>query len=118
MLFINPAVARAGGFDEWIEEPGATALDAGHSPTHSYLDPSSVEKGDDGLIYFTESSDVSRPEDIGKTGIMKDAYDCAHDIKYVCVGHSDWRSDFRSTEQTRNAPALPVYRKYLCGGAD
>jgi len=112
---IVSAIARAEDHAQWIEEPGATALDAKHSPTHSYLDPSTVQKGDDGLVYFTESADVANPKDVGKIGIMKNAYDCAHDIKYMCIGHSDWKNDLSSTTHTKDDPALPIYRKYLCG---
>ena len=58
---------------------------------------------------------MSRPEDIGRTGFMKDAYDCTKDIKYMCVGLGDWRNDLKSTIKAANDPALPIYRKYLCG---
>ena len=116
-IALDASRLRALDSDKWIEEPGATALDEAHSPTHSYLSPQSVTKGDDGLVYFTESNDVAHAEDAGKVGIMKNAYDCARDIKYMCIGNSDWRNDVRSQVQTRNDPALPIYRKYLCDDA-
>ena len=77
-----------------------------------------MRRGDDGLIYFNESSDVSRPEDIGKVGLMKDAYDCAKNVKYMCVDAGDWRNDQKSTIKAANDPALSVYRKFLCGDGD
>jgi len=46
---------------------------------------------------------------------MKDAYDCARDIKYMCVGNTNWRNDFKSSVKAADEPALPIYRKYLCG---
>jgi hypothetical protein len=112
MLFLSPrAEAQWSGRDGWVEEPetkveGATG--------HSYLDPASVHRGEDGLIYFNESADVPRPEQIGKIGFMKDAYDCAKNLKW-CVGYGDWRDDKQSTLDATKDPALPVYRKYLCG---
>ncbi|MDO8431546.1 MAG: hypothetical protein Q7S58_03960 [Candidatus Binatus sp.] len=99
----------------WVEEPGAKSLDVEGGSGRAYLDTASVHRGDDGLVYFVESSNVARPEDIGKVGLMKDAYDCAKDLKYVCVGNSNWRNDLKSTVNAASEPALPVYRKYLCG---
>jgi hypothetical protein len=61
---------------------------------------------------------VSRPEDIGKVGFMKDAYDCAKNVKYMCVEAGDWRNDPKSTVNAANDPALSVYRKFLCGDGD
>ena len=49
---------------------------------------------------------------------MKDAYDCAKNIKYMCVEVGDWRNDAKSTVHAEKDPALPVYRKYLCGDSD
>jgi hypothetical protein len=61
---------------------------------------------------------VSRPEEIGKVGLMKDAYDCTKNIKYMCVEAGDWRNDPKSTVHAADDPALPVYRKFLCGDAN
>jgi hypothetical protein len=105
------------GRDGWVEEPGTESLNVKGDPGHAYLDPASVHRGDDGLVYFSESSDVSRPEEIGKVGLMKDAYDCAKNIKYMCVDAGDWRNDQKSTIKAADDPALPVYRKFLCGDA-
>jgi hypothetical protein len=49
---------------------------------------------------------------------MTDAYDCAKNIKYLCVGSGIWRDDTKSAVHTSSDPALPVYRKYLCGDLD
>ena len=106
------------GRDGWVEEPAAKSLNVKGTPGHAYLDPSSVHRGDDGLIYFNESSDVSRPDEIGKVGLMKDAYDCARNIKYMCVEVGDWRNDPKSTINATNDPALPIYRKVLSGDSD
>ena len=110
--------AQWAGKDGWVEEPAAKSLNVEGKPGHAYLDPASVRRGDDGLIYFNESSDVSRPEDIGKVGLMKDAYDCAKNVKYMCVDAGDWRNDQKSTIKAANDPALSVYRKFLCGDGD
>ncbi len=109
--------AQWAGREGWVEEPAAKSLNVEGDPGHAYLDPTSVRRGDDGLIYFNESSNVSRPEEIGKVGFMKDAYDCAKNIKYMCVEAGDWRNDPKSTIHTADDPALPVYRKFLCGDA-
>ena len=109
--------AQWSGRDGWVEEPAVKSLNVEGGSGHAYLDPASVHRGDDGLIYFNESSNVSRPEEIGKVGFMKDAYDCAKDIKYMCVEAGDWRNDPKSTVRTSHDPALPVYRKFLCGDA-
>jgi hypothetical protein len=105
------------GRDGWIEEPATKSLNGDGGMGHAYLDPASVHRGEDGLVYFNESSDVTRPEQIGKVGLMKDAYDCAKDVKYMCVGRGDWRNDKRSTLDASREPALPIYRRYLCGDA-
>jgi hypothetical protein len=110
--------AQWAGKDGWVEEPAAKSLNVGGDPGHAYLDPASAHRGDDGLIYFNESSNVSRPEDIGKVGFMKDAYDCARNIKYMCVEVGDWRNDPKSTINAAHDPALSIYRKFLCGDAD
>ncbi len=110
--------AQWSGRDGWVEEPAAKSLNVKGTPGHAYLDPSSVHRGDDGLIYFNESSDVSKPDEIGKVGLMKDAYDCARNIKYMCVEVGDWRNDPKSTINASNDPALPIYRKLLCGDSD
>jgi hypothetical protein len=110
--------AQWSGRDGWVEEPAVKSLNVTGKPGHAYLDPSSVHRGDDGLIYFNESSDVSQPDEIGKVGLMKDAYDCARNIKYMCVEVGDWRNDPKSTINATNDPALPIYRKLLCGDAD
>jgi hypothetical protein len=119
ILLSLPAIAHAqwSGRDGWVEEPGAKSLNLDSAATHAYLDSASVHRGSDGLVYFNESTDVAHPEDIGTTGLMKDAYDCAKNIKYMCVGGVNWRNDTKSSAQTNNDPALPVYRKYLCGDA-
>jgi hypothetical protein len=117
-MLSNRAGAQWAGKDGWVEEPAAKSLNVVGASGHAYLDPASVHRGDDGLIYFNESSDVSRPEEIGKVGFMKDAYDCAKNIKYMCVDAGDWRNDPKSTIHAANDPALSVYRKFLCGDAD
>ena len=109
----SAANAQWSGHDGWIEETNGKML--ADDPGHSYLDPASVHRGDDGLIYFNESNGVIKPEDIGHTGVMKDAYDCARNLKYICVGTGDWRNDRSSIIHTANDPALPIYRKYICG---
>jgi hypothetical protein len=109
------AFAQSEGGDGWVEEPAAVVEG---EPGHSYLDPSSTRRGDDGLVYFNESTGVMKPEEIGHKGFMKDAYDCARNIKYMCVGSGDWKNDLKSTIKASNDPALQVYRKYLCGDAD
>ena len=103
------------GRNGWVEEPAVKSLNVEGGSGHAYLDPASVHRGNDGLIYFNESSNVSRPEDIGKVGFMKDAYDCAKNIKYMCVEVGDWRNDPKSTLDAAHDPALSVYRKFLCG---
>ena len=120
MLTMLPAVTEAqwAGRDGWVEEPAVKSLNVKGGSAHAYLDPTSVRRGDDGLIYFSESSDVSRPEEIGKVGLMKDAYDCAKNIKYMCVEAGNWRNDLKSTVHAEHDLALPVYRKFLCGDAD
>jgi len=110
--------AQWAGRNGWVEEPAVKSLNVEGDSGHAYLDPSSVHRGNDGLIYFNESSNVSRPEEIGKVGFMKDAYDCAKNIKYMCVEVGDWRNDPKSTVHVANDPALPVYRKYLCGDSE
>jgi len=113
------AEAQWSGRNGWVEEPAVKSLNVeGEDLGHAYLDPSSVHRGNDGLIYFNESANVSRPEEIGKVGFMKDAYDCAKNIKYMCVQVGDWRNDPKSTVHAANDPALPIYRKYLCGDSD
>jgi hypothetical protein len=112
LLSASRVEAQWSGRDGWVEEPDTKVEGA---TGHSYLDPASVHRGQDGLIYFNESADVSRPEQIGKVGFMKDAYDCAKNLKYMCVGYGDWRDDKQSTIDAAKDPALPVYRKYLCG---
>jgi len=107
--------SREGWQKGWIEEPATKSLNVEGGSGHAYLDPTSVHRADDGLVYFIESSEVSRPEEIGKVGLMKDAYDCGKNIKYMCVGIGNWRNDKKSTIDAANEPALPVYRKYLCG---
>ena len=118
LVFSNRAEAQWSGKDGWVEEPATKSLNVEGDPGHAYLDPASVHRGDDGLIYFNESSNVSRPEEIGKVGFMKDAYDCSKNIKYMCVEVGDWRNDPKSTVKASQDPALSVYRKYLCGDAD
>ena len=119
LMALSPSArAQWSGRDGWIEEPGAKSLSVDGAATHAYLDSASVHRGTDGFVYFNESTDVARPEDIGKTGLMKDAYDCDKNIKYMCVGGANWRNDVKSSAQTGSDPALPVYRKYLCGDAD
>lgn len=115
MLVLTGADQQWNGRDGWVEEPGAKSLNAGGGSAHAYLDTTSVHQGSDGLVYFNESTDVARAEDIGKTGLMKDAYDCTKNLKYMCVGSGNWKNDTSSTLNTEKDPALPVYRKYLCG---
>ena len=118
-LLVLPIRAQAqwSGRDGWVEEPATKSLNVEGDQGHSYLEPASAHRGDDGLVYFNESSGVTKPAEIGRTGFMKDAYDCAKNIKYMCVGLGDWRNDRKSAIDTANDPALPVYRKYLCGDA-
>jgi hypothetical protein len=112
----NHARAQSEGHEGWVEEPAAVVEG---EPGHSYLDPASTRRGDDGLVYFNESTGVTKPDEIGQKGLMKNAYDCAKNIKYMCVGSGDWKNDLKSTVKTSNDdPALQVYRKYLCGDAD
>src|SRR5205807_86875 len=96
MLIFAPAMsyAQSSAPDEWIEETGTQVEGI---TGRSYLDTSSIHRGEDGLIYFNESTGVSRPGEIGQKGFMKDAYDCAKDIKYMCIGAGDWRNDLKST---------------------
>ena len=115
LTFSKRTEAQWAGKDGWVEEPATKSLNVEGDPGHAYLDPTSVHRGDDGLIYFNESSNVSRPEEIGKVGFMKDAYDCGKNIKYMCVEVGDWRNDPKSTIDAAHDPALSVYRKYLCG---
>jgi hypothetical protein len=117
-IFCTGADAEWSGRDGWIEEPDARSLNVAGEPGHAYLDSASVHRGSDGLVYFNESANVLRPEEIGKTGFMTDAYDCAKNIKYMCVGSGNWRDDTKSAVHTAGDPALPVYRKYLCGDLD
>ena len=118
LIISTRAEADWTGRDGWVEEPAVKSLNVEGDAGHAYLDPSSVHRGNDGLIYFNESANVSRPEEIGKVGFMKDAYDCEKNIKYMCVEVGDWRNDPKSTVHTDKDPALPVYRKYLCGDSD
>ncbi len=115
LLLSTLAAAQSAGREGWVEEPATKSLNVEGGSGHAYLDPTSVHRADDGLVYFIESSEVSRPEEIGKVGLMKDAYDCGKNIKYMCVGIGNWRNDKKSTIDAANEPALPVYRKYLCG---
>lgn len=115
LMLSNPTEAQWATRDGWVEEPATKSRNVEGNPGRAYLDPASVHRGDDGLIYFNESSDVSRPEEIGKVGLMNDAYDCAKNIKYMCVEVGDWRNDPKSTINAADDPALPVYRKFLCG---
>jgi len=101
--------------DGWIEEPGFKTLTEKGGSGRAYLDAASVHRESDGLVYFNESADVMKPDDIGKSGFMKDAYDCSRNIKYMCVEQGDWKNDKRSTVNTSKDPSLPIYRKYLCG---
>jgi len=117
-IFCTGADAEWSGRDGWVEEPDARSLNVAGEAGHAYLDSASVHRGSDGLVYFNESTNVLRPEEIGKTGFMTDAYDCAKNIKYMCVGSVDWRDDTKSAVHTSSDPALPVYRKFLCGDVD
>ena len=114
-LICGSAWTQSENHDGWVEEPAAVVEG---EPGHSWLDPASVRRGEDGLVYFNESTGVTRPEEIGRKGFMKDAYDCAKNLKFMCVGAGDWRNDPKSTIRTSNDPALPVYRKYLCNESD
>ena len=118
MTLLLPAVVQSESPEaqqSWVEEPGVKSLDVGGGGGRAYLDTASIHRGNDGLVYFVESSNVAKPQDIGKVGLMKDAYDCARDIKYMCVGNTNWRNDFKSAVKAADEPALPIYRKYLCG---
>src|SRR5271166_1581759 len=117
LVFSNCAQAQWSGRDGWVEEPATKSLNVDGDPGHSYLEPASIHRGDDGLVYFNESSGVTKPDEIGRTGFMKDAYDCAKNIKYTCVGLGDWRNDQKSAINAAKDPALPIYRRYLCGDA-
>lgn len=105
------ALAQSAERNGWVEEPGAKVEG---QPGRAYLDPASVHRGADGMVYFNESTGVTRTEDAGKVGIMLDAYDCAKNIKYMCVGYGNWRTDAKSTVDAAREPALPVYRHFLC----
>jgi len=107
--------AQSSDRNGWIEEPGFKTLNEKGGGGRAYLDSASVHRESDGLVYFNESADVMKPEDIGKTGFMKDAYDCSRNIKYMCVEQGDWKNDKRSTVDASKDPSLPIYRKYLCG---
>ena len=112
------ADAQSTGGDGWVEEPATKSLDVDGAHGRAYLDPASIYRGSDELVYFNESSDVTRPEDIGKVGLMKDAYDCGKNLKYMCVESGNWRNDTKSTIDAAKDPAYAVYRKYLCGDAN
>jgi hypothetical protein len=107
--FVRAQSAERNG---WVEEPGAKVEG---QPGRAYLDPVSVHRGADGMVYFNESTGVTRTEDAGKVGIMLDAYDCAKNIKYMCVQYGNWRNDAKSAVDAAHEPALPIYRHYLCG---
>jgi hypothetical protein len=115
LTLANSARAQADQREQWVEEPAAVVEG---EPGHSFLDPASVRRGDDGLVYFNESTGVTKSEEIGQKGFMKNAYDCAKNLKYMCVGQGDWKNDLKSTVNTSKDPALTVYRKYLCGDDD
>ena len=115
LTLANSARAQADQREQWVEEPAAVVEG---EPGHSFLDPGSVRRGDDGLVYFNESTGVTKSEEIGQKGFMKNAYDCAKNLKYMCVGQGDWKNDLKSTVNTSKDPALTVYRKYLCGDDD
>jgi hypothetical protein len=117
-IFCTGADTQWSGRNGWVEEPDARSLNVAGEPGHAYLDSASVHRGSDGLVYFNESTNVLRPEEIGKTGFMTDAYDCAKNIKYMCVSSRNWRDDTKSAVHTRSDPALLVYRRYLCGDVD
>ena len=104
-------LAQSADRNGWVEEPGAKVEGL---PGRAYLDPASVHRGADGMIYFNESTGVTRTEDAGKVGIMLDAYDCAKNIKYMCVQYGNWRNDAESAVDAAHEPALSVYRHYLC----
>jgi hypothetical protein len=112
------AEAQVESRDGWVEEPATRSLNVDGAHGRAYLDSASVYRGNDGLVYFNESADVTRPEDIGRVGLMKDAYDCAKNLKYMCVEAGNWRNDTKSTIDAAHDPAFQVYRKYLCGDAN
>ena len=58
VLLALSAHAQWSGRDGWIEERGGKTLP--DDPGHSYLDPASVHRGEDGLVYFNEASGVSK----------------------------------------------------------
>ena len=103
----------------WVREPldsaitGDPALDAARAK--SYLDISSIHPGHDGLMYFSESENVSQPDDIGKVGLMNDAYDCKKNIKFMCTSTGDWRNDTASRQKfSQHDAGYSFYRRYLC----
>jgi hypothetical protein len=114
LLLASSAFAQSADRSGWVEEPGAKIEG---QPGRAYLDPASVHRGTDGMVYFNESSGVTRADEVGKVGIMLDAYDCAKNIKYMCVQYGNWRNDAKSAVDAGRDPALPVYRQYLCGDA-
>ena len=95
-------LAQSAGRNGWVEEPGAKVEG---QPGRAYLDPASVHRSADGTLYFNESTGVMRTEDAGKVGIMLDAYDCAKNIKYMCVQYGNWRNDAKSAVDA--APTRP-----------
>ena len=117
LMLSNRTEAQSAARDGWVEEPATKSLNVAGASGRAYLDPASVHRGEDGLIYFNESSNVLRPEEIGKVGLMNDAYDCAKNIKYMCVEAGDWRNDPKSMINAADDPAFQMYRKFLCGDA-
>lgn len=105
------ALAQSAERNGWVEEPGAKVEG---QPGRVYLDTASVHRGGDGMVYFNESTGVTRTEDAGKVGIMLDAYDCAKNVKYMCVQYGNWRNDAKSAVDAAHERALPIYRHYLC----
>jgi len=51
LMLSNRTEAQWAGRDNWVEEPATKSLNIEGDPGHAYLDPASVHRGDDGLIY-------------------------------------------------------------------
>jgi len=117
LLVQTPGAGARNDGEGWVQEPVSSSSKVEDSG-HAYLDSASVHRGDDGLIYFNESTGGLPPGELGDAGVMKDAYDCKNNIKYLCVDLGDFRDDPKSRINATDDPALLVYRHYLCGDAE
>jgi len=61
LILSNRIEAQWAGKDGWVEEPAAKSLNVEGDPGHAYLDPASVHRGDDGLIYSTKAPTCRDP---------------------------------------------------------